>query len=222
MDLEELKQSAVRERAFEHETMRHAASLMRAATRMTHDSAIAEELVQDTLLRAWRFFDRFEPGTNCRAWLFRIMINLSMRLRQKRSVELTSVPLHESHVVDRAFSDRDFLEQTLIQRAFDALPPDQRTVLHLAVVDGFTCKEIAAMLSLPIGTVMSRVSRARAALRNAVCAILHRERAWPRTHRSSRQCSDAQHETVIRCSTTELERGKESSEPHANSSSLSI
>jgi RNA polymerase sigma-70 factor (ECF subfamily) len=81
------------------------------------------------------------------------------------------VPLHESHVVDRAFSDRDFLEQTLIQRAFDALPPDQRTVLHLAVVDGFTCKEIAAMLSLPIGTVMSRVSRARVALRSAVVGL---------------------------------------------------
>lgn len=160
---------AARLRSFENETMRHSASLLRAATSMTHDAAIAEELVQDTLLRAWRFYDRFEPGTNCKAWLFRILINLSTRVRQKRSIECRiSVPLHETHAVDRAFFDGDVLELSLIQRAFDALPHGQRTVLHLAIVDGFTCREISQMLSLPMGTVMSRLSRARAAVRGAI------------------------------------------------------
>ena len=63
----------VRERAFEHEAMPHTASLLRAAISITRDSAVAEDLVQETLLRAWRFFDRFDQGTNCKAWLFRIM-----------------------------------------------------------------------------------------------------------------------------------------------------
>lgn len=160
---------SARLRSFEDETMRHSASLLRAATSITHDAAIAEELVQDTLLRAWRFYDRFEPGTNCKAWLFRIMINLSTRVRQKRSVESRiSVPLDETHAVDHAFCEDDLLEQSLIKRAFDALPHEQRTVLHMAVFDGFTCREIAQLLSLPMGTVMSRLSRGRAALRDAV------------------------------------------------------
>jgi RNA polymerase sigma-70 factor, ECF subfamily len=160
---------AARLRSFENETMRHSASLLRAATSMTRDAAIAEELVQDTLLRAWRFYDRFEPGTNSKAWLFRILINLSTRVRQKRSIECRiSVPLDETHAVDCAFFDGDVLERSLIQRAFDALPHAQRTVLHLAIVDGFTCREISQMLSLPMGTVMSRLSRARAAVRGAI------------------------------------------------------
>ena len=172
MGIEGIEYGGARVRTFEAETMPHTASLLRAAIAITRDAAIAEELVQETLLRAWRFFDRFEPGTNSRAWLFRIMINLSTRLRQRRSIEFrTSVPLDETHAVDRAFTDRDFLEQSLIQRAFVALPQDQRTVLRLAIVDGFTCKEIAARLSLPMGTVMSRLSRGRTALRNIVAGL---------------------------------------------------
>jgi len=153
----------LRERAFEHEAMPHTASLLRAAITITRDAAVAEDLVQETLLRAWRFFDRFDQGTNCKAWLFRIMLNLSTRVREKRTAEsISSIPLDETH----ASTNGDFLQQLLIRRAFEALPPDQRTVLHLAIVDGFTCKEIAELLSLPMGTVMSRLSRGRAALRD--------------------------------------------------------
>ena len=156
----------LRERAFEHEAMPHTASLLRAAISITRDAAVAEDLVQETLLRAWRFFDRFDQGTNCKAWLFRIMLNLSMRVREKRTAEsISSVPLDEIHA-DHASAGGDSLQQLLIRRAFEALPHDQRTVLHLAIVDGFTCKEIAELLSLPMGTVMSRLSRGRAALRD--------------------------------------------------------
>ena len=155
-----------RERAFELEAMPHTASLLRAAISITRDSAVAEDLVQETLLRAWRFFDRFDQGTNCKAWLFRIMLNLSTRVREKRTAEATSsVPLDETHA-DQASAGGDFLQQLLIRRAFEALPQDQRSVLHLAIVDGFTCKEIAELLSLPMGTVMSRLSRGRVSLRD--------------------------------------------------------
>ena len=156
----------VRERAFEHEAMPHTASLLRAAISITRDSAVAEDLVQETLLRAWRFFDRFDQGTNCKAWLFRIMLNLSTRVREKRTAEsISSVPLDETHA-DQASTSGDFLQQLVIRRAFEALPQDQRSVLHLAIVDGFTCKEIAELLSLPMGTVMSRLSRGRVSLRD--------------------------------------------------------
>ena len=156
----------LRERAFEHEAMPHTASLLRAAISITRDAAVAEDLVQETLLRAWRFFDRFDQGTNCKAWLFRIMLNLSTRVREKQTAEsISSVPLDEIHT-DHASTGGDFLQQLLIRRAFEALPQDQRSVLHLAIVDGFTCKEIAELLSLPMGTVMSRLSRGRAALRD--------------------------------------------------------
>jgi RNA polymerase sigma-70 factor (ECF subfamily) len=156
----------LRERAFEHEAMPHTASLLRAAISITRDSAVAEDLVQETLLRAWRFFDRFDPGTNCKAWLFRIMLNLSTRVREKRTAEsLSSVPLDETHA-DQASTSGDHLQQLLIRHAFEALPQEQRSVLHLAIVDGFTCKEIAELLSLPMGTVMSRLSRGRVSLRD--------------------------------------------------------
>ena len=161
-----------RERAFEQEAMPHTASLLRAAISITRDSAVAEDLVQETLLRAWHFFDRFEQGTNCKAWLFRIMLNLSTRVREKRTAEsISSIPLDEAHAEDHASTNGDSLQQLLIRRAFEALPQDQRSVLHLAIVDGFTCKEIAELLSLPMGTVMSRLSRGRVSLRDHLAGL---------------------------------------------------
>jgi RNA polymerase sigma-70 factor (ECF subfamily) len=155
-----------RHQAFEDEAMPHTSTLLRAAINLTRDTAVAEDLVQDTLLRAWRAFDRFDRGTNCKAWLFRIMLNLSTRVRQKRTAEAAwSATLDETGTADPTSAPADVLEQAVVRRAFETLPQDQRIVLHLAVVDGFTCKEIAGMLSLPMGTVMSRLSRGRAALR---------------------------------------------------------
>ncbi len=152
--------------AFEQEALPHASSLLRAALSIVRNGGAAEDLVQDTLLRAWRFFDRFDQGTNCKAWLFRIMLNLSSEVRRKRAAEAsTMAPLLETHAADRRFADADVLERDLVRRAFEALPDDQRTVLHLAIVDGFTCKEISELLAVPMGTVMSRLSRGRAALR---------------------------------------------------------
>jgi RNA polymerase sigma-70 factor (ECF subfamily) len=166
-DTAEMMGRDLRARVFEDEAMPHTACLLRAAMSITRDSAVAEDLVQDTLLRAWRFFHRFDQGTNCKAWLFRIMLNLSTGVRQKRTAEsISSVPIDETHAEEHASTDADVFKQLLIRRAFEALPADQRTVLHLAIVDGFTCKEISGLLSLPIGTVMSRLGRGRAVLRD--------------------------------------------------------
>jgi RNA polymerase sigma-70 factor (ECF subfamily) len=152
--------------AFEAEAMPHADRLFRLAMWMERDRTSAEDLVHDTMIQALKSFHRYTPGTNCKAWLFRIMLNLSMRVREKRTAEsISSVSLDETHA-DHASTSGDFLQQLLIRRAFEALPQDQRSVLHLAIVDGFTCKEIAELLSLPMGTVMSRLSRGRVSLRD--------------------------------------------------------
>ena len=162
--------------AFEREAMPHTPSLLRAATNIVRDGSAAEDLVQDTLLRAWRFFDRFEQGTNCKAWLFRIMLNLSSQFHRKRAVEVnSSTPLRDAHAADRGFAQADVLEQTVVRRIFDALPNEQKTILHLAIVDGFTCKEISEILTVPIGTVMSRLSRGRAAMREQLLSETGRD-----------------------------------------------
>lgn len=145
---------------FELVAMPHARSLLRFALRLTHDSFSAEDLVQETLLLAWRGFRRFEPGTNARAWLFRILMNaFHARNRKLRSAFQTLILTPEICAVSSSA-----FESVEVLQALDRLGTDQRTVLLLAVVEGFTCREIANILSIPIGTVMSRLSRAREAL----------------------------------------------------------
>src|SRR5262245_35162434 len=103
--------SELRGQAFEAEAMPHAASLLRAARNITRDASVAEDLLQETLLRAWRYFDRFDQGTNCKAWLFRIMLNLWPRIGKKRSAQIrASVPLDEGHVAETEPTSSDFLE----------------------------------------------------------------------------------------------------------------
>jgi RNA polymerase sigma-70 factor (ECF subfamily) len=145
--------------------MVHTRPLLRFARRLTHDPAAAEDLVQETLLRAWRGFGQFQPGTNARAWLFRILMNLLYAENRKRQ----SLPtlLAPASDLPAAASPAEFVEVT---EALGRLAPDQRTVLLLAVLEGFTCREIAEILGIPMGTVMSRLSRAREAMRDALAA----------------------------------------------------
>lgn len=137
------------------------------ARRMTADVAAAEDLVQDTLLRAWRSFDQFQTGTNARAWLFRIMFNAFYAQGRKTRGGPTLVPLEYSSTEFRPQNQPGISRSNAaaVTRAVDELSEEHRKVLLLAVVEGFTCREMAEMLSLPIGTVMSRLSRARQALR---------------------------------------------------------
>jgi RNA polymerase sigma-70 factor, ECF subfamily len=160
----------MRREEFERVAMPHASGLLRLAIRLEHDRACAEDLVQETLLRAWRAFDQFERGTNCKAWLFRIMVNLASKRRRKIQVrpQMVSLEASESATVVRLPVVNSQLKSVEVISAFDTLSEEHRIVLVLAVVEGFTCKEIAQMYGLPIGTVMSRLSRARGALREAL------------------------------------------------------
>jgi RNA polymerase sigma-70 factor, ECF subfamily len=144
---------------FESVAMPHLAALLRVARRLTLDSASAEDLVQETMLLAWRGFPGFQTGTNARAWLFRILFNAFHGANRKARLE---TPPSEESV-------RPMLQEAMeIAEALDALSLEQRTVLLLAVVEGFSCQEIAGILDVPIGTVMSRLSRARQELRKSL------------------------------------------------------
>jgi RNA polymerase sigma-70 factor (ECF subfamily) len=154
--------------------MCHSRSLLRVARRLTSGSVSAEDLVQESLLLAWRSFHQLRIGTNAKAWLFRILVNTYYAHGRKLRRVPDTVPLTaEVRTVTPALDD--VME---VSRALDALPIDHRTVLVLGIVEGFTCAEMAEILGVPVGTVMSRLSRARQAMRdrlaprmvNAACA----------------------------------------------------
>ena len=152
---------------FEQLALIHIRALLRAAVRLARDVSVAEDLVQDSMLRAWRHFDRFQAGTNCKAWLFRIMLNCwSTRHQQIRQEAIQFFPEQYADSVDgdRAPAARFTAEE--IQNSIDLLKEEYRTVLILFAVEGFSCKEIAEILGVPIGTVMSRLSRARGLVKN--------------------------------------------------------
>jgi len=151
---------ATRQDEFERIAMPHTRSLLRVARKLIADPAEAEDLVQETMLSAWRGFHQFRAGTNLRAWLFRILINTFHARARKKKPALVPLPKHDRPLQ----SDTSGVIE--VQQALEDLPIEQRTVLLLAVVEGFTCSEIAEMLDAPIGTVMSRLSRARQAVRD--------------------------------------------------------
>jgi RNA polymerase sigma-70 factor, ECF subfamily len=159
-----------RSSSFEADALASLDSLYRTALRLTHRPADAEDLVQDTYLKAFRSADRFEPGTNLRAWLFTILHNTARNRARDRSRDTVTV---DSEAVDRAeistagpgdTPETLLLRDTLapdLQAAIDALPEVFRQALWLRDVEEFSYAEIAAMLSIPVGTVMSRISRGR-------------------------------------------------------------
>jgi RNA polymerase sigma-70 factor (ECF subfamily) len=158
--------------AFEAEALASLDSLYRTALRLTRVPADAEDLVQETYLKAFRAADSFKPGTNLRAWLFTILHNTARNQIRDRARSTVSV---DSEVVDRLselpMPDRPIetpesllLRQTMapeLQAAIDALPEAFRQAVWLRDVEEFSYAEIAEMLSIPVGTVMSRISRGR-------------------------------------------------------------
>ena len=161
-----------RQDEFEQVAMPHTRSLLRVARRLTLDTAESEDLVQDTLLLAWRGFGHFQQGTNARAWLFRIMFNAfygqERKVRAAPAIVSLQMPDHDGKplrdVPDRTATSA--LDAAVVADALAQLSIEHRAVLLLGVVEGFTCQEAADVLALPIGTVMSRLSRARQALRS--------------------------------------------------------
>lgn len=158
---------------FEAEAIPHMSALYTFAVRLTRDPDDASDLVQETFLKAFRFFDKFERGTNCKAWLFRILKNSYINRFRKTSkapdtVEYDVVEEFYETIRDSSMETSVLEEQMFNQAlddevasAIDALPEEFRTVILLCDIEGFTYEEIAEFIDCPIGTVRSRLHRAR-------------------------------------------------------------
>ncbi|MGE3955803.1 MAG: sigma-70 family RNA polymerase sigma factor [Vicinamibacterales bacterium] len=160
--------------SFEADALEYVDSLYRTALRLTRVPADADDLVQDTYLKAFRAADSFEPGTNLRAWLFTILHNTARNRARDRSRDAVTV---DSDVVDQAADaprpglsagaedpETLLIRNTLtpdLQAAVDELPDAFREAVWLRDVEEFSYAEIAQMLGIPAGTVMSRISRGR-------------------------------------------------------------
>lgn len=159
---------------FEREALPHLTALYSAALRLTRNERDAEDLVQDAMLRAYRFFDTFQAGTNCKAWLFRILTNVfcnRYREREREREILDQAESSEANVeqftagaeagrdVERALLGRLVSED--VERALAQVPQDFRLAVILADLEDFSYKEIADIMECPAGTVMSRLYRGR-------------------------------------------------------------
>ena len=151
---------------FEDVALPHLDELYRSARRMVGDRSSAEDVVQETYLRAWRSFARFQKGSNCRAWLFKILVNCANDFHRRSSAE--PVADDSDRILDEQVARRPVASGITDPEMIEALqgvPHLLREVLILADVEEFTYREIAEMVDVPIGTVMSRLSRARGRLR---------------------------------------------------------
>lgn len=167
---------------FEAAAMPFVDSLYNTAYRMTRNSEDAQDLVQETYFKAYRYYDKFQEGTNFKAWLFKILKNSfinNYRKNQNRPLQTDFAEIEdafESRVSDEVTSkikspEEQFLEDVLdedVQRAMDALPDDYRMAIVLADLEGFSYKEISEILEVPLGTVMSRLYRGRKLLEKAM------------------------------------------------------
>jgi RNA polymerase sigma-70 factor (ECF subfamily) len=158
---------------FEAEAMPHMNDIFRTATRLLGERGRAEDIVQEVYLQAWKSYHGFEPGTNCRAWLFKILFHCVNHHRRKwfrfpllKETEeflesnLTSAPPIPDHL-----TDEDILT------ALDRIPADFRSVVLLVDVEEFAYKDASDILGIPIGTIMSRLSRGRKALREQLTEV---------------------------------------------------
>lgn len=160
---------------FELEAMVHTEALYRTALRMTKNPGDAEDLVQETLLKAYKSFDRFERGTNAKAWLFKIMTNTfinTYRARQKESTSVSFDEIDDSYLHSQITGmssesgnpEKDFFNKILdsdVVAAIEKLPEEFRMVVVLAFNEGFAYQEIADILGIQVGTVKSRLHRGR-------------------------------------------------------------
>jgi RNA polymerase sigma-70 factor (ECF subfamily) len=175
---------AARQRQFTEQAMEHMPSLYTAALRMTRNAADAEDLVQETYLKAYRAWHTFQQGTNLKAWLYRILTNTfinSYRSKKRRPDESELDEVEDLYLYrrlggleaaqqGRSAEDEvmDLFTDTDVKAAIEALPENFRIAVLLADVEGFSYKEIAEILDIPIGTVMSRLHRGRKALQRAL------------------------------------------------------
>ncbi|HET6272490.1 MAG TPA: sigma-70 family RNA polymerase sigma factor [Bacteroidota bacterium] len=166
-----------KQQEFEREALPHMDLLYNYGLRMTNNTADADDLVQETYLKAFRFWDKYEKGTNIRAWLFRILKNSYINRYRRETKEPEMVDYDDVqnfyNTVRGESSETNDLQETLfgnlldddVAKAIAALPDDFRTVVILCDIEGLTYEEIAEFVDIPLGTVRSRLHRGRKLLR---------------------------------------------------------
>ena len=159
-----------KQQQFEQEALPHLDAVYRFALRLTGSPADAEDLVQETFLRAWRSWDHYTPGTRAKSWLFTICRNAFLRQRQqdtRRTQVIQEAGPAETPLFMPAYQDdpegnffENVVDQTVLQQ-IDAIPADFREVVLLSDLEGLSYAEISEVLQIPLGTVKSRLFRAR-------------------------------------------------------------
>ena len=173
---------AKKQTEFEEVALVHTDALLRTALRMTKNESDSEDLVQETMLKAYRFFDRFERGSNIKAWLFKIMTNIFINNYRQKSRKPSSVSYEDIddnflyHQLENSKSNHADPEEILfaklidsdVRKAIDELPADFRMVVVLAFLEEFSYEEIAEIADIQLGTVKSRLHRARKLLQKSL------------------------------------------------------
>jgi RNA polymerase sigma-70 factor, ECF subfamily len=181
-----------RKRAYHREAVPHLDALFATAIRLTKERHEAEDLVQETMLKAYRYFHRYEQGTNCKAWLFRILMNTFINRYRRtqrrkeslvddsngRSLQELAVAEEPNPLGTRYETDKDLFFVVFgdeVRRALEEVPVDFRMVVLLADLQDFAYKEIAEIMGCPIGTVMSRLYRGRRMLQERLFEYARKE-----------------------------------------------
>jgi RNA polymerase sigma-70 factor (ECF subfamily) len=179
------KRTSQKDRIFEAEAMPHMHALFASALRLTRNPADAEDLVQESFMKAYRAFDQFEPGTNCKAWMLRIQMNTFInryrrKVKEREILEGSERATVEHYLIhapskketfapEDAIADRYLSDEVKV--ALEKVPVDFRMVVELSDIHGLTYKEIADAVDIPVGTVMSRLFRGRRILQDELFAF---------------------------------------------------
>ena len=165
-----------RRKEFEETALQYKDELYKSALRMTRNEIEAEDLVQETFLRAYRFFNKFEKGTSMKAWLLKILKNTFINKFNEQSkmpeyIDFEQLKFYEEEPIDPNDPEEDIIYRLFddeVMKSVHALPGEFRDVIILSDVQGFSYKEVSEILGCPIGTVMSRLHRGRKLLRKSL------------------------------------------------------